>query len=78
MNSPKIENPWDVESLYEFQYFNCPICFFKHVSKQDFVHHAYNTHPESIEYFKNISDGSLNDILSPWEYIVSIKIILKK
>ena len=66
-----MENLWDVESLYEFQYFNCPICVYKHVSKQDFVYHTYNSHPESIEYFKKINDGSLNDILSPWEYTVS-------
>ena len=65
-------SPWDVDSLYEYQYFQCPACTFNHNSKQDFVCHTYNTHPESIEYFKNISDGSLNDILSPWEYIVSI------
>merc|ERR1712226_788297 len=49
-----------------FQYFNCPSCLYKSVSKQDFVCHAFNTHPESTEYFKNISDKSLSDVLLPW------------
>ena len=64
--APKLENPWTVDSIYAFQYFNCPSCLYKGVSKQDFVCHAYNTHPESTEYFKNISDKSLNDVLLPW------------
>ena len=64
---PKHENnPWDISSIYAFQYFNCPSCLYKSVSKQDFVCHAFNTHPESTEYFKNISDKSLSDVLLPW------------
>ena len=55
--------PWDVESLYEFQYFNCPTCPYKHHSAQDFVDHAFNSHPES----KNYPD-SFSDILPPWKY----------
>ena len=65
---PKSDNPWSVASLYEFQYFNCPSCpFFKVGSKQDFVYHAFYTHPESTEDFKKISDGSQNGILLPWK-----------
>ena len=65
--TPKFDNPWSVTSLYEFQYFNCPSCpLFKVVSKQEFVYHAFNTHPKSIEDLEKISDGSLNDILLPW------------
>ena len=56
-------SPWDVESLYEFQYFNCPTCPYKHHSAQDFVDHAFNSHPES----KNYPD-SFSDILPPWKY----------
>ena len=62
----KPESPWDVESLNEFQYFNCPICSYKHKSKQDFVYHTFDTHPESVEYFKMMSDDSVCDILCPW------------
>ena len=66
--APNIDNPWSVTSLFEFNYFNCPSCpFFKVVSKQDFVYHAFYTHPESTKDLKKISDGSLNGILLPWE-----------
>ena len=67
MIQAKLENPWNINSLYEFQYFNCPSCEFKHVGKQDFVNHAYESHPESIDYLTNISDGSLKGILCPWD-----------
>ena len=59
---------WDVESLYEFQYFHCPACSYNYNSKQDFVCHTYDTHPESIDYLRKISDGSLSDILPPWGF----------
>ena len=67
MIMPKLENPWNVVSLYEFQYFNCPSCEFKHGEKQDFLNHAYESHPDSIDGLSNITDGSLEDILCPWD-----------
>ena len=67
MIQAKLENPWNINSLYELQYFNCPSCEFKHVGKQDFVYHAYESHPDSIDYLTNISDGSLKGILCPWD-----------
>ena len=67
MMETKVENPWDVKSIYEFYHFNCPICSYKHSSKQDFVNHVANTHPESVDYLKNLSDGSLCDIETPWK-----------
>ena len=58
---------WNVKSIYDFQYFNCPSCSSKkYASKQDFVNHLGFNHPESIEYLKEISDGSLSNILQPW------------
>ena len=65
--SSKEEFLWNVESIFEFQYFNCPICPFKNELKQDFVNHSFISHPESVNYLKKISDGSLYDIISPWE-----------
>ena len=59
------ENPWSIQSIYEFQYFNCPICLFKDQSKQDFVNHAFQDHPESISSLLEIGDGSLKDIDIP-------------
>ena len=64
---PKLENPWKVESLYEFQYFKCPSCEFKDEKKQDFLYHAYEFHPESVDYLSIITDGSLGDVLCPWD-----------
>ena len=65
---PKTENPWDVESIYTLQYYVCPSCTYKHMSKQNFICHAFDAHlEESVDYLKNIKDGSLSDILCPWD-----------
>ena len=65
---PKTENPWDVESIYTMQYYVCPSCTYKHMSKQNFICHAFDAHlEESVDYLKNIKDGSLSDILCPWD-----------
>ena len=61
-----MENLWDIQSMYELQFFNCPSCIFKNHSKQEIVNHAYNNHPESIECLKNIKDESLMDVVFPW------------
>ena len=60
------DNPWNIKSIYELQYFNCPSCFFKDISKQEIINHAYEVHPESIDYLYNINDNSLSDIVCPW------------
>ena len=62
-----MENPWNIQSLYEFQYFNCPSCDFKNHSKQKLVNHAYKIHPESIEHLKNIKDISITGLVFPWQ-----------
>ena len=77
MITTKIENPWTVQSIYDLQYYGCPACVFKDNSKQNFVNHAYEIHPESIVDLRNINDGSLSDVDCPWdisEYISEIKI----
>ena len=61
------ENPWMIQSIYDLQYFNCPTCVYKNHSKQDFINHAFEFHPEVIENLNNIQDGSLNDIDFPWD-----------
>ena len=69
-----MENPWNIISIYELQYFNCPSCIFKNNSKQEFINHACESHPETIEHLKNIQDKSLADIVLPWSE-VSVQII---
>ena len=57
-------NIWKFESIYELQFFNCPACDYKNKSKQEFVHHACNVHPESVNNLTNVSD--IDDIVCPW------------
>ena len=61
-----MENPWNIQSLYELQYFLCPSCIYKNQSKQELVNHAYECHPESIEYLMNLHDHSMMDLTFPW------------
>ena len=62
-----MENPWNIGSIYELQYFVCPTCVFKNQSKQDIINHAYEFHPDSIEFLNNIKDNSLENIVCPWK-----------
>ena len=59
-------NPWSVQSIYDLMYFNCPSCVFKNNSKQEFINHAYEFHPNAIPLLNNILDGSLDDVNIPW------------
>ena len=59
-------NLWDIQSLYDLQFFNCPCCTFKIKSRQEFVYHAYDSHAESSEYLTRIKDSSLKDLKCPW------------
>ena len=66
---PSYGNPWKIQSLYELQYFNCPACHYKNRSNQEFINHAYETHPESIEDLKNITDASMDCVVCPWDNV---------
>ena len=46
-------NPWDVISIYDFNFFCCPECDGKSRSKQEFINHASISHPQ-------VSQGLLN------------------
>ena len=61
-----LENPWNINSIYDLQYFTCPSCIFKKNSKQEFIDHAYKFHPESIDFLSNLIDNSLEDVICPW------------
>ena len=65
-------NPWNIQSIYELQFFNCPTCLYKDISKESFVYHAYDHHSESKRYLENISDGSLDDINCPWRFKIDV------
>ena len=63
-----MNNPWEVTSLFEFNYFFCPECEFKTrsdsiaKSAQNFVNHASHSHPWAVSFLQQISDGSIDDI----------------
>ena len=61
-------SPWLLQSIYDIQYFLCPEpdCNYKDSSKHTFVCHAYEFHPEAIDFLNDIQDGSLTDIDLPW------------
>ena len=69
MTSSEVLNPWNIQSIYDLQYFDCPSCEFKNHSKQRFVNHAFDSHPNSIEYLSLIHDGSFDDVVCPWDII---------
>ena len=58
-------------SIYDFQYFICPLCdTYKSRSKQVFVHHVWKSHPGMVGHLKNIQDGSMDDVNLPWDQMV--------
>ena len=63
----KEENPWDIKSLYELQYFNCGSCVYKNHFKQELINHAYEFHPEVIVYLNKIQDDSIINVDFPWD-----------
>ena len=42
----ELGNPWQVQSLDEFLYYNCPECNIKSQNKEVFVYHAWQHHPK--------------------------------
>ena len=67
INLENNENPWNIQSIYELQYFNCPACNYKNHFKQKFLLHANEFHPECIPYLSTIPDDSLYDVICPWK-----------
>ena len=71
----EMANPWNIQSIYDLQYFNCPSCIFKTHSKQKIVNHAYEFHSDSVNFLSNLKDNSLEDVICPWkcEHVTEIK-----
>ena len=46
-----VENPWLVDSIEAFSFFNCPECHVKTKDKNFFQGHALQNHPLSFEFF---------------------------
>ena len=55
MTASENQNPWNIKSLNDLQFFNCPSCEFKVKLEQDLVNHAFDHHfMESSYYLRNI------------------------
>ena len=51
-------NPWEVQSIYDFNYFCCPECIFQSKEELLFQEHALQTHEQSKTFFQNSNDIS--------------------
>ena len=63
------KNPWAIKSIHDLQYYLCPGCDFKEKSKQTFVTHALEKHPEAKKNLFDVEDGSLNDVDCSWSLL---------
>ena len=59
------------KSLFDFQYFVCPLCPFKWRSKQGFIDHVWQKHPVLVEKMKNLQDDSMDGVILPWNQMNS-------
>ena len=45
------ENPWQVDSIQDFAFLNCPECSFKTKTEEFFQDHAVSSHPMCFVLF---------------------------
>ena len=64
-------NPWQVQSLDEFLFYNCPECNQKSPNKDLFVYHAWQHHPKSQETLISLNEKRPeNEIVTPKDNII--------
>ena len=62
-------SPWNVNKLEDFLHYCCPECEEKNQSRNDFIQHAQNQHPESIAYlFRFHAKEEVLDHVEKFEY----------
>ena len=70
-----IDNPWNVSSVQEFAFLNCPECSFKTKEEDFFESHAIASHPMCFALFGQtevvIEEVSIED--QKQEYIIEVK-----
>ena len=67
-----VENPWLVDSIQVFAFFNCPECQFKTKDENFFQGHALQNHPLSFEFFCTSSEKT-KEIVTEIEKIESLE-----
>ena len=70
-------NPWEVASVQEFAFLNCPECAFKHKEESSFQDHALKYHPRSSILFETTHELTLSDHSTVIENIIISDIIVK-
>ena len=67
----EMTNPWQVQSLDEFLFYNCPECNQKSPNKDLFVYHAWQHHPKSQETLISLNEKRPeNEIVTPKDDII--------
>ena len=62
-------SPWNVNKLEDFLHYCCPECEEKNQSRNDFIQHTQNQHPESIAYlFRFHAKEEVLDHVEKFEY----------
>ena len=74
---PKMDpsiSPWNVNKLEDFLHYCCPECEEKNQSRNEFIQHAQNQHPESIAYLfrfhakEEVLDSASDHVVEKFEY----------
>ena len=65
-----MENPWNVSSLEDFRYYNCPECEHKYVAKEQFVCHATIVHAKARDALPGILQIENGIVISNVQSIV--------
>ena len=47
-------NPWEVENVTAFVYYNCPECVYRCKDETSFQDHAVHNHPQSVVLFSKV------------------------
>ena len=60
-------NPWSVENVDQFLFYNCPECDNKTQSKSVFINHAYLNHPRARQVLPQIDEdlGTAEEYIPP-------------
>ena len=72
-----MENPWNVTSLEDFRYYNCPECEDKYVAKEQSVCHATTVHAKAREALPGILQVENEIVISNVRSIVEYESIEK-
>ena len=64
-------NPWSVQSIDEFLYYNCPECDFKVKDGDSFEEHALLSHEQAKTYLLSVSESNIQDPMNFCETVTS-------